>query len=49
MRRSLAVPACLLAYVLVASAVAPQTPTFFARHDYVGLLSLWVQVADYER
>jgi hypothetical protein len=36
----------LLASLAAAGAASPKLPTFFARRDYVGLHSYWVQVAD---
>lgn len=46
MKRILVFVACFLMGLCVASAASPKTPTFFARHDYTGLFSGWVQVAD---
>ena len=37
---------CLLASLAGAAAASPKMPTFFARRDYPGLYSRWVQAAD---
>src|ERR1022692_4904559 len=45
-RRLVFQTACLLASLAAAYAAGPKMPTFFARRDYPGLYSYWVQVAD---
>jgi hypothetical protein len=45
-RRLVFLTACLLASLPPAAAASPKMPTFFARRDYPGLSSYWVQVAD---
>ena len=37
---------CLMALAANASAASPTMPSFFARRDYTGLNSYWVQIAD---
>jgi hypothetical protein len=46
MKRRAISPIGLLALLGVASGAAPTTPEFFARRDYTGLYSQWVQVGD---
>jgi hypothetical protein len=45
-QRSVILTAFLLTPLVAASPVGPKLPTFFARRDYTGLNSEWVQVAD---
>jgi hypothetical protein len=46
MKQSVAVAAHCLMFLAIAGAAAPTVPAIFARRDYTGLESYWLQVAD---
>jgi hypothetical protein len=46
MKQSVAVAAHCLIFLAIAGAAAPTVPAIFARRDYTGLESYWLQVAD---
>ena len=46
MKRTTTIIVSLLAILAVAGAATPAVPDFLARHDYIGLISIWCQAAD---